>query len=98
MRNKHTTKKMKLAIVLNAMYWIESDDMAYPTRYILRHISKVLAPNGYNDNVGRLYEYYCYLEDVIMHSYDDWCVEQSYVKDYANMHNIKIYPREYFHI
>ncbi len=47
MKNKYIYKKLKLTIVLNAMYWIEDNNIAYSDQFVIEQIGKTLASNCY---------------------------------------------------
>lgn len=98
MKNKYISKKLKYTIILNALYQRSSAYTIYDSPQMLERVGKVLIPNYDIAKFRDLCTVYNQTEFNIMHMNDDWMVEPSYIVDYANAHNIKLYPREYFHL
>lgn len=98
MKNKHIHKKLKLAIILNTMYLYNNPNNTHLIRTILVHVHDILSPTYHDINASAYYNMYRRIEENIEQLYDDWFAETEYIKDYANKHNIKLYPRAYFRL
>lgn len=95
MKNKHIYKKLKLAIVLNAMYWYNSSEhIAYNHLGALKRVSEALAPDFYDIDMYQLLDYYNHVEGEIESLHECWFANQYHVSDYAQAHNIKLYSRK----
>lgn len=98
MKNQYIPKKFKLAIILNAMYHINITCIPYTFSETFERIGKVLMPNLNVTNFSRLFTGYRLTEYNIMDINDDWDISPSYIVDYANKHNVKLYSREYLRL
>ncbi len=98
MKNQYIPKKFKLAIILNAMYQINSTCIPYTFAETFERVGKVLMPNLNVTHFNRLWISYRRTERNIRHINDDWDVSLSYIVDYANKHNVKLYSREYLRL
>lgn len=96
MKNKYIPKKFKLAIILNAMYQRNSTFVPYTFAGTFERVGKVLMPNFDVTKFGKLWTGYRRIECNIIHLHGDYRIRLSYIVDYANKHNIKLYSREYF--
>lgn len=96
MKNQYIPKKFKLAIILNAMYLRNSTFVPYTFAGTFERVGKVLMPNCNVTKFGKLWTGYRQTECNILNINDDWNLSLSYIVDYANKHNIKLYSREYF--
>ena len=96
MKNKYIPKKLKFTIILNALYQRNSIYTAYTSPQMLRHVGKVLMPNFDVTKFSELWIWYQQTECNIITMNNDWDITLSYIIDYANARNIKLYSREYF--
>lgn len=95
MKNQYIPKKFKLAIILNAMYQINKTVIPYSFSETFERVCKVLMPNINVTHFSRLLTGYRHIECQILNINDDWNMSLSYIVDYANKHNIKLYSREF---
>lgn len=95
MRNKYIPKKLKFTIILNALYQRSHTFTSYTPSEMLENIGKILMPSCDAKKFRQLYTWYRHIEFTIMDTTGDWAIRPHYVVDYANMHNIKLYSREY---
>ena len=95
MKNQYIPKKLKMTIILNAMYQIYSTFMTSSTMKMLEQVGKALMPSIEVTKFDKLFV--CYQNTVfnIMNANDDWTIYISYIVAYADTHNIKLYSREY---
>ena len=98
MKNQYIPKKFKLAIILNAMYQINSTCILYTFAETFERVGKVLMPNLNVTHFNMLWIGYRRTERNIRHINDDWCISLSYIVDYANKHNVKLYSRGYLRL
>lgn len=98
MKNQYIPKKFKLAIILNAMYQRNSTCIPYSLSETFERVGKVLMPNLNVTHFSRLWTGYRLTERNILDINDDWYVSLSYIVDYANKHNVKLYSREYLRL
>ena len=96
MKNKYIPKKLKFTIILNALYQRSDTFTPYTISETLNHIGKVLMPNCGEIKFSQLHKWYQNISFDIMDITGDWAVRAPHVIEYANTHNIKLYPREYF--
>lgn len=95
MKNQYIPKKLKLTIILNAMYQRNNTFTLYSATKMLEHVGKVFLPSCQATKFKALYVLYHQIEHNITNIYDDWTARPSNIADYANTHNIKLYSREY---
>lgn len=95
MKNQYIPKKFKLAIILNAMYQRNKTVIPYTFSETFERVGKVLMPNLNITHFSRLFTGYRHTECQILNINDDWNMSLSYIVDYANKHNVKLYSREY---
>ena len=98
MKNQYIPKKFKLAIILNAMYHRNSTCIPYTFSETFERVGKVLMPNLNVTHFSRLCTGYRLTERNILDINDDWDISLSYIVDYANKHNVKLYSREYLRL
>lgn len=98
MKNQYIPKKFKLAIILNAMYQRNSTVIPYSFSETFERIGKVLMPKLNITHFSRLWTSYRNTKCNILNINDDWNMSLSYIVDYANKHNVKLYSREYLHL
>ena len=98
MKNKYIPKKFKLAIILNAMYHRNRTVIPYSFSETFERVGKVLMPNLDVTNFSKLWTGYRQTEYNILNINDDWMISLSYIVDYANAHNVKLYSREYLRL
>ena len=98
MKNQYIPKKFKLAIILNAMYHRNSTWIPYTFDETFERIGKVLMPNLNVTNFNRLFTGYLRTKRNILDINDDWDIALSYIVDYANKYNVKLYSREYLRL
>ena len=96
MKNKYIPKKFKLAIILNAMYQRNSTFVPYTFAGTFERVGKVLMPNFDVTKFSKLCKWYHQTALNIIRLHGDYMIRLSYIVDYANRHNIKLYSREYF--
>lgn len=96
MKNQYIPKKFKLAIILNAMYQRNKTVIPYTFSETFERVGKVLMPNLNVTHFSRLWTGYRHTECQILNINNDWNMSLSYIVDYANKHNVKLYSREYF--
>lgn len=96
MKNQYIPKKLKMTIILNAMYQIYRTFMTSSTVKMLEQVGKALMPSVEVTKFGKLWTGYRRIECNIIHLHGDYRIRLSYIVDYANKHNIKLYSREYF--
>ncbi len=96
MKNQYIPKKIKMTIILNAIYQIYSTFMTSNSVKMLEQVGKALMPSIEVTKFDKLFV--CYQNTVfnIMNANDDWTIYISYIVAYADTHNIKLYSREYF--
>lgn len=95
MKNQYIPKKFKLAIILNAMYQRNSTVIPYSFSETFERVGKVLMPNLDVTDFSRLWIGYRLTEGDILNINNNWNISLSYIVDYANAHNVKLYSREY---
>lgn len=78
------------------MYLRNSTFVPYTFAGTSERVGKVLMPNFDVTKFGKLWTGYRQTECNILNINDDWNLSLSYIVDYANKHNIKLYSREYF--
>ncbi len=98
MKNQYIPKKFKLAIILNAMYQRNSTYIPYTFAETFERVGKVLMPNLDVTHFSRLLMGYHRTKRNILDINDDWDISLSYIVDYANKHNVKLYSREYLRL
>lgn len=98
MKNKYIPKKLKMTIILNTLYQIYSTFMTSSSVKMLERVGKALMPNLNITNFSRLWTGYRHTECQILNINDDWNMSLSYIVDYANKHNVKLYSREYLRL
>lgn len=98
MKNQYIPKKFKLAMILNAMYQRNSTCIPYTFAETFERVGKVLMPNLNVTHFNRLWTGYRRTECHILNINDDWDISLSYIVDYANKHNVKLYSREYLRL
>lgn len=98
MKNQYIPKKFKLAIILNAMYQRNKTFIPYSFSETFERIGKVLMPNFDVTEFSKLLISYRRTECDILNINDDWMISLSYIVDYANKHNVKLYSREYLRL
>lgn len=96
MKNQYIPKKFKLAIILNAMYQRNKTVIPYTFSETFERVGKVLMPNLNITHFSRLWTGYRHTECQNLNINDDWNMSLSYIVDYANKHNVKLYSREHF--
>ena len=96
MKNKYIPKKIKMTIIINAMYQRNSTFVSYARSETLERIGRVLMPNVDVTKFSQLCKWYHEIELNIIRLHGDYMVRLSYIVAYANQHNIKLYPREFF--
>lgn len=96
MKNKYIPKKLKLTIILNAMYQINGIFIPYTLNEAFEHVGKVLMPNFDVTKFSKLWTGYRRAELNMLRCNHDYMIKPSYIVAYANTHNIKLYSREYF--
>ena len=95
MKNQYIPKKFKFAIILNSMYQRNSTVIPYTFAETFERVGKALMPNLNITNFSRLWAGYRHTECNILNINDDWNMSLSYIVNYADTHNIKLYSREY---
>lgn len=95
MKNQCIPKKLKMTIILNAMYQIYSTLTTSSSVNMLEQVGKALMPSIEVTRFDKLFVCYQNTEFNIMNANDDWTIYISYIVAYANKHNIKLYSREY---
>lgn len=98
MKNQYIPKSFKLAIIRNAMYQTNSTVIPYTFSETFERIGKVLMPNFDVTEFSKLWISYRRTECDILNINDDWNISLSYIVDYANKHNVKLYSREYLRL
>ena len=98
MKNQYIPKKFKLAIILNAMYQRNSTYIPYTFYETFERVGKVLMPNLNVTDFSMLFTGYRLTERNILDINDDWDISLSYIVDYANKHNVKLYSRDYLRL
>ena len=96
MKNQYIPKKLKMTIVLNAMYQKHSTYIPYTFSETLEHVGKVLMPNCDVTKFSKLWTGYRQIESNIIRLHNDYRIRLSNIVSYANAHNIKLYSYEYF--
>ena len=96
MKNKYIPKKLKMTIILNAMYQIYGTFIPYTFSETLERVGKVLMPNFDVTKFSQLRMGYQRTALHMLRRHRDYMIKQSYIVAYANTHNIKLYSREYF--
>ena len=98
MKNQYIPKKLKMTIILNAMYQMYSIFTTRSSVNMLEQVGKALMPSIEVTRFDKLFVCYQNTELNIMNANDDWTIYISYVVAYADTHNIKLYSREYLRL
>ena len=96
MKNKYIPKKIKMTIIINAMYQRNGVFVPYILSETLERIGRVLMPNVDVTKFSQLCKWYHKTALNIIRLHGDYMIRLSYIVAYANKHNIKLYSREYF--
>ena len=96
MKNKYIPKKIKMTIIINAMYQRNSAFVSYTCSETLERIGRVLMPNVDVTKFSELCKWYHQTALNIIRLHGDYMIRLSYIVAYANKYNIKLYSREYF--
>ena len=96
MKNQHIPKKLKMTIILNAMYYKHNTFIPYTFSETLERVGKVLMPNCDRIKFSKLWIGYRKTERNIIRLHGDYRIKLSDIVAYANKHNIKLYSCEYF--
>lgn len=98
MKNQYIPKKLKMTIILNAIYQIYSTFTTSSSVKMLEQVGKALMPSVEATKFDKLFICYQNTEFNIMNANDDWTIYISYIVAYADTHNIKLYSREYLRL
>ncbi len=96
MKNQYIPKKIKMTIIINAMYQRNSAFVSYACSETLERIGRVLMPNVDVTKFSELCKWYHQTVLNIIRLHGDYMIRLSYIVAYANQYNIKLYSREYF--
>lgn len=96
MKNQYIPKKIKMTIIINAMYQRNGVFVPYTLSETLERIGRVLMPNVDVTKFSQLCKWYHKTALNIIRLHGDYMIRLSYIVAYANKHNIKLYSREYF--
>ena len=94
MKSQYIPKKLKMTIILNAIYQIYSIFTTSSSVKMLEQVGKALMPSIEATKFDKLFICYQNTEFNIMNENDDWTIYISYIVAYANKHNVKLYSRE----
>lgn len=95
MKNQYIPKKLKMTIILNAIYQIYNTFTTSSPVKMLEQVGKALMPSVEATKFDKLFICYQNTKFNIMNANDDWIIYISDIVFYADTHNIKLYSREY---
>lgn len=98
MKNQYIPKKLKMTIILNAIYQMYSTFTTSSSVKMLEQVGKALMPSIEVTRFDKLFVCYQNTKFNIMNANNDWTIYISYIVDYANKHNVKLYSREYLRL